>query len=138
MTEIKINPSQKAIILTSKFSKKALCVGTAEYFQLQEVHKDYPNFEIQTRTIKKKQGKESYKGLTYEYMEKYINAVDDTGLMIMVYNTMRFRSGCHSVRFAKIKDWFLKNFPEVNNFTLERTKDLTLEQVQEWIKGNVA
>lgn len=138
MTNIKINPSKKVIILTNKFSKKALCVGTAEYFQLQEVHKDYPTFEIQTRKIKKKKGKESYKGLTYKYMENYINSVDTTGAMMMAYNAMRFNAECHSVRYANIKKWFLANFPEVDNFTLKMTRDFSLEDFQKWRGGKVA
>ena len=57
MTNIKIDPANKTIILTNKFSQKAYNVGTKEFEELQEVHLAFPNYKIVTRTIKKKQGK---------------------------------------------------------------------------------
>ncbi len=137
MTNIKIDPSKKTIILTNKFSQKAYNVGTKEFEELQEVHLAYPNYKIVTRTIKKKQGKESYKGLTYEYMTKYIKTHDDTGIMELAFNELLSRIECHSVKYAHIKKWFLENFP-VDNLTLKKTKDFTLEDFQKWRNGNVA
>ena len=31
------------------------------------------------------------------------------------YQDMRFNVECHSVRYPKVKAWFLKTFPEVKN-----------------------
>lgn len=137
MKNIKIDPAKKSIILTNKFSQKAYNVGTKEYEELQEVHLAFPNYKIVTRTIKKKQGKESYKGLTYDYMRKYIKAHDDTGIMEMAFNELLSRIECHSVRYAHIKKWFLENFP-VDNFILKMTKDLSFEEFQKWRIGEVA
>ena len=138
MTNIKIDPRAKKIILTNKFSKKAYNVGTKEYNELQEVVVAFPKYKIETRTIKKKVGKESYKGLTYNYMRLYIQTHDDSGIMEMAFNELLVRAECHSIGYAHIKDWFLKAFPQVDKFELERTKDFTLEDFIKWKNGDVA
>lgn len=138
MTNIKINPIAKKIVLKSYFAKKALCVGSDQYYELQEAHKAYPDYSIEVRTIKKKVGKESYKGLTYEYMENFISEVDTTGAMMMAYNELRHRTDCHSNKYGHIKKWFLKNFPEVNSFDLDMPRDFTVEDFQKWKMEGVA
>ena len=124
MTNIRINPIAKKIILKSEFAKKALCVGSDQYYELQEAHNAYPDYSIEVRTIKKKVGKESYKGLTYEYMEDYISKADPTGAMMIVYNELRYKAECHSIRYGHIKKWFLETFPEINCFTAEDYQEL--------------
>ena len=60
------------IVLTREFQKLASDVRSDEYATLQRVRKDYPDFSVGTRAIKKNPNKNTYKNLTYSYMEKYI------------------------------------------------------------------
>ena len=69
MTNIAINEKKHTIELTKKDYDKACKFGTQEYLDLQEVRKAYPNYKVVKVT--RKASKNTYKGLTYAYMEKY-------------------------------------------------------------------
>ena len=70
MTNIAINEKKHTIELTKKDYDKACRFGTQEYYDLQEVRKAYPNYKVVKAASKA--SKNTYKGLTYEYMENYI------------------------------------------------------------------
>ena len=70
---IKVDFENKVIYMNRIFAKEAANAKSDEYRQLQEVRKDYPDYPVKIRTIKKQPLKESYKGLTYDFMENYMN-----------------------------------------------------------------
>ena len=117
---IKIDRSTGKIIVNKDYLRRADYFGTAEYFNLEEVRKAYPTFTVEARSIAKKEDKENYRGLTYEYMEAYIEKFKPE--LKKEYDTMCFRAKCHTVRYANIKKWFLSACPEVNSFVIENTK----------------
>jgi hypothetical protein len=128
MTSIKINEKNRTIELTKAFSNKANKYGTVEYRELQEVRRDYPSFKVVTKnTVKNKDG---LKGLTLEYMEKYIKDHKDgkikneeTGeettmdLLVEFYDMCGKDENGKKTEFSKvapygkIKKWFLKTYP---------------------------
>ena len=69
---LKIDFNGKKIVMDRTFAKKCSNTNSDEYAQLQSVRRDYPDFTVVTKTIKQNPEKETYKGLTYEYMEDYI------------------------------------------------------------------
>ena len=124
---MKINFHSQVIEMTAKFAKAAAKFGSDEYKQLQEARRDYPNFKVATVTRKATTQKETYKGLTYSYMESYIKAHDDENKSIMAeYEMQRGRSqeaqealaeGCS---YIEIKVWFLNKFPAIAEFHKKR------------------
>ena len=110
--KIKIDYATETLILPKAFSKKASIVGTKEYIELQEVRALHPNFKITVREIKKNPKKESYKGLTYQYMREYINTVEKNEEIKEAVHAEMDRliliSQCHSQskRYPEIKKWF--------------------------------
>ena len=87
------------IEMSREFAKYAAQVGSEEYNLLQQTRRDYPTFRVVRKQIAKKKDKESYKGLTYEYMENYIKLHDDQEETIMKeYKEMRLLAACHSIR----------------------------------------
>lgn len=115
-SNIKINFAARTLILSKKFADAASKVGSAEYYELQNVRNDYPTFEIAVRQIKKNDGKETYQGLTYAYIEMYIKSHPKAAERKKEYDEMRLISQCHSNRFPAIKKWFLATYPEVKNY----------------------
>ena len=118
-----INNKKMAIEMTKKFAAAARKFGTQEYKDLQEVRKDYPNFKVVTITRKVTTQKDSYKGLTYTYMETYIKAHDDDKNSIMSeYEMLRGISKAAQEALAEpcsyneMKNWFLKKFTEIADF----------------------
>ena len=110
---LKIDFQNKQIIMTAKFFSRAQFVDTEEYELLQKCRKENPGFEVVRRTIKKCVGKQSFKGLTYEYMEKYISTHADAGMRMREYQKLRLASECRAVKYSAIRSWFLKTYPEL-------------------------
>lgn len=122
---LKIDFSTKQIIMDRTFAKKSADTRSEEYAHLQRVRSDYPNFTVSTRTCRKNENQEHYKGLTYEYMEHYILTHESKDTILDVldeYNEMRLISECHSKsrRYPAIKRWFLDRYPEIVEFGLKK------------------
>lgn len=118
---LKVDFEKKAIIMDRTFAKNCADTRSEEYAQLQRVRADYPSFTVSTRTCKKNPEKESYKGLTYAYMEHYILTHEDKDSVLEVldeYNELRLIAECHSKsrRYPAIKRWFLAKYPEIVEF----------------------
>ena len=122
-----INMKKNAIELTKKEAAAAAKFGTTEYKQLQEARRDNPGFKVVTITRKSTAKKESYKGLTYGYMEMYIQKHDDEEQSIMAeYMMLRGLSEeaeealAESFTYQEMKEWFLKKFPAIAEFHKKR------------------
>ena len=118
MTGIIINHENKTITLTRAFAKLTSNPLNKEAKLLSRVVKDFPDYEIIVRTIKTNPDKDSYKGLTYDYMRNYIiRFSDDKKADLKELEDMIFISQCHSKskRYPVIKKWFLKKYPDVVN-----------------------
>ena len=92
-----------------------------EYAHLQRVRKDYPNYSVIQRQIKRNSNKKTYNGLTYEYMEDYIMTHGSAEIIkknLHEFHEMRLISECHgkAFRYPVIKSWFLEKYPEIAEF----------------------
>ena len=124
---MKINSRTQVIEMTKKFAKAAVRFGSEEYNQLQQARRDYPNFKVVTVSRKAPTQKDSYKGLTYSYMEAYIMAHDDAQQSIMAeYEMLRGLSDeakeaqAEACSYLEMKEWFLKKFPAIAEFHKKR------------------
>lgn len=115
---MKIDVTNRKIIMDKTFAKNAAIYGSEEYGKLQNCRRDYPEYSVVTRSIKKNPGKESYKGLTYKYIEKYIRNHENAQKNMAAYLQLREIAECHSVRFPNVKKWFLETYPEVVKYGL--------------------
>ena len=119
---LKINHTNSTIVMDRTFAKLAENTMSVEYAHLQQVRKDYPTYTVIQRQIERNSNKETFKGLTYEYMEAYIMTHGATAEIIQAnikeFDEMRLISQCHSkaFRYPVIKSWFLEKYPEVAKF----------------------
>lgn len=118
---ITIDFANSTITVNAAYAKKASNPFSAEYTQLQRVRADYPTFSVITRSIKKNTEKESYKGLTYDYMRAYIMSHEEgesRTKAVMEFDELLLISQCHSKghRYPAIKNWFLDKYPAIKNF----------------------
>ncbi len=118
---LKINSEKNLIVMDREFDKKSRIVGSSEYNLLQNARRDYPNYKVVRHTIKKAPNKESYKGLTYEFMEQYILSHSNSKEIMEEYREKRFNALCHSIRYPKIKEWLLKRYPNIDNFEIDNS-----------------
>ena len=133
MTNITISARTRSLNLTKTFAAKAAIFGTDEYKMLQEARRDYPGYKV--NVMKSKAGKtdkeqDIFKGLNYDYMEKYIEAYDDDGSIMAEYLDLRGKSAeakelqAGSASYLEIRSWFLKTFPAIEAFYAKRAKIL--------------
>ena len=118
-----INEKKMAIEMTKKFAAAARKFGTKQYRDLQEARRDYPNFKVVTVTRKATNCQDTYKGLTYKFMESYIQKHDDDSKTIMAeFLTLRGMSEAATQNllepysYNEMKTWFLKTFPAIAEF----------------------
>ena len=119
---LKIDFANKKIIMDRTFAKNCENTMSEEYAHLQEVRNDYPDYMVMTRSIKRNPNKETYKGLTYEYMEDYMlhhGTDEEVAKAIKEYRELRLIAKCHGkgFRYPTIKKWFLEKYPEIDEFT---------------------
>ena len=109
------------IEMNTTFAKMMQNPLSEEYALLQRTRQDFPTFMVRTRQIKSNPHKDTYKGLTYEYMRDYIilhTAPEKEAEAVAEFDEMILISKCHgkTLRYPTIKKWFLKKYPEVAKF----------------------
>ncbi len=119
--KLSIDFQKNQIIMTKLYAKKCADTKSEEYAHLQNVRRDYPNFQVVVREIKKNPSKRVYKGLTYEYMKNYIilhTSAENQCAALSEFTNLLLISRCQqqSLRYPTIKKWFLKKYPEIANF----------------------
>ena len=125
---------RKVIEMNKAEEKAAGTYGTAEFEELANLRKEFPNFRIVTKASK---SKDNMKGLTTDYMEKYIKEHDKTEKqeMLKEFYSLRGRDEngkkkkfAQAVPYGILKQWFLTYFPEVAD--MNDTIDKILEKAQ--------
>lgn len=96
------------------------------------MRRDYPEYQVIRRHIKRNSEMEHYKGLTYEYMEDYImthGSVSEIKANLEKYEELRLIAECHSKarRYPVIKSWFLETYPEIVKFGNKEEKPKILQ-----------
>ncbi len=133
---IKINHQMRTIEMTKTFADKASRFGSDEYNTLMLAREQNPGYSVKVATRKTtKSDKPAYKGLTYEYMEKYILTHDDEEQTIMnEYMELRAMTDeaedalLESATYQEMKDWFLDKFPAIAEFHQKREELLAKAQ----------
>lgn len=134
MTTISINSKNHTIEMNKSVAKAASKFGTPEYNELQEVRRAYPTYRVVT--VAKKGPKPEYKGLTYEYMEKYIKTHDNEDnsfmseyLMLRGLDEDGKKIDADSAGYTDIKEWFFQSFPAIQKYHADR--DALLKKIAE-------
>ncbi len=122
---LKIDYTTGTITMDRTFAKLAKNTFSPEYLHLQQVKKDNPTFRVVQKTIKKNSNKETYKGLTYDYMINYIithEPVETRKTVLDEFAELKLISECHSKskRYAVIKNWFLDKYPAIKEFGMPK------------------
>ena len=118
---LRVDHDARCIVMDRTFYKNASNIRFEEYAMLQRARQDYPTYTPVIKRNKRNPNKETYRGLTYAYMERYIEGHANAEAIMEEYKELRLISECHckARRYPKIKQWFLKKYPEVENFGIE-------------------
>ena len=121
---LRLDHDARCIVMDRTFYKNSSNIRFDEYSMLQRARQDYPAYTPVIKRIKRNPGKETYKGLTYTYMENYIQThegADTVEAVMAEYRELRLISECHGKarRYPAIKKWFLKKYPAIEQFGKE-------------------
>ena len=132
---VRIDRANRQIVMDRTFARLSQIVGSDEYNRLQTARRDYEGFNVVTRTIRRNDKKECYRGLTYDYMERYILLHDRADERKKEFDELRLIAECHSKRYPVIKQWFLQQYPEIAKFGMP---DLSESPASEQAPSNAA
>lgn len=125
MTMPTLNPKNYTIEMTKTFATASNRYGTEEYEILQKICEKHPNYKPVIKTTKRK-STDNFKGLTYNFMEKYIKSHDNAETNLADFMLLRGKSEeaealeAESASYAEIKEWFLATYPAFAAFQTKR------------------
>ncbi len=129
------NFERMTIEMTKAEAKEAGKYNSDKYNELMAIRSQFPTFRIVTKNTPKK--RDNFKGLTYAYMEKYIdryaeNHKEEKERVQQIRNefdTLRgFVDGkkndfVDAASYGEVKEWFLLQFPEIEKYN-QNVEDL--------------
>ena len=123
-SKMKVFYAEGIIEMNTTFAKMIQNPLSDEYALLQKTRMENPSFTVRRRQIKTNPKKDTYKGLTYEYMEHYISThepEDKVEEVLAYFEELKLISQCHGkrLRYPTIKKWFLNRYPDVAQFGME-------------------
>ena len=104
MANITMNFKKNAIEITKAFEKKASIYGSAEYRELIDAKKEFPNFRIVVKTTK---SNNSFKGMHYDFMKEYISKQENAEKITEELNRLIDMK----LTYGEIKQWFIETYP---------------------------
>jgi hypothetical protein len=139
-SKLSVKYAENTIEMNTTFAKMMQNPLSDEYALLQRTRQDFPTFSVRKRQIKSNPKKDTYNGLTYEWMRHHIETREPEvtrEVMLHEFDEMIYISECHSqrLRYPTIKKWFLAKYPDVAKFgTIEVEAE---NQVEETNNQNV-
>ena len=127
-SKLMVKYAEGVIEMNTTFAKMMQNPLSDEYTLLQRTRQDFPTFAVRRRQIKTNPNKDTYKGLTYEYMKMYIRTHEAGETVQKVLDYLEDQiliSQCHGqrLRYPTIKKWFLAKYPEVAEFGVVKTAE---------------
>ena len=120
MKQPEINYERKTIEITKAFSKKAKVYNSEEYKELVDACQKFPTYVLTIVENKRsnRNNKESYKGLTFDFMENYIkthseNKEEDLKALRQMTGKVNDGELENKKCYPDIKKWFLAKFDEL-------------------------
>ena len=117
------------IILTAAEEASASTFGSAEYRNLQEARRDYPDFKVVTE--KKARGKKNaFSKINMDFIKRYVEkhgSDEQKGILKkLTSKSVDFETGEYSepTSFFEVKKWFLAEFPELKRSVIDHQKQV--------------
>ena len=116
--------------MTEMEAKMASKYNSTEYNELVSIKRDFPALPIFIVKNKSKRN-DSLRGLTFKYMENYIekNGTSEQAEKFKLLRGADDGLGHFSPSYGEIKKWFLAQFPEIKEYS---------QQVNRILKENIA
>lgn len=130
MQNTKINFINNTIIVTKAFLAEAADPNSDACTELMRIKNDFPNMRIVTRSNGGNRKPSEYKGLTYDYMRRFIRIMDTDNLITFEDTVEHYRAfGYEGGQLYKcVRDWFLENYPHHKDMIVDTAPQKTSEK----------
>ena len=112
----KMDFASKTLTLTKAFSNACADPTSKEYAILTHFQRDFPDLKIVRKTHKSAKSANQFKNLTYENMERFMNALPESNSKVKVmeaYTFLRYGAGfVQANAYKTVRDWFIAQFPK--------------------------
>ncbi len=133
---MRANIENRTIEMTKAEAKAAGKITSEKFKELKAYKEAYPGFEVVIVAASRR--KSAYSGLTYEYMEAYIEKHDDKNKTIMIeFNKLRaivsdedkknlggMSETLKAASYGEIREWFLNTYVEIKEFHEKHNKEV--------------
>ena len=111
------------ITITKGFYAASKEFGSEEQKMLADIQKEYPHMRIAVKSTRTGNRKSEYKGLTYDYMRRFIRIMDRENIVtfddvIAHYEDFGYESG---KLYQCVKDGFLETHPNHRDMIVNAT-----------------
>lgn len=120
---MKANLMKKVIEMSKSEANKAGVPTSNEFKTLQELRAAFPTYEVEI--IQKTKARDTMRGLTENYMRRYIEKHDnEEGTIMSEFKTLCGEDGDLSKKasYGELKQWFLSHFPNVEEMFKEKDR----------------
>jgi len=110
-----VNHIEATIAFTKGFLKKASVFNSTEYNLFLQIKKDNPTYEISKKENSTK--KETHSQLTFERMAFIIKQQPNGETALKEFENVRAYYAGLRASYGKVKAWFLKEYPNYNEYS---------------------
>ena len=121
--DIKFDVVTNTITITKGFYEASQEFGSEEQKEISRIQQQYPHMVIAVKSKRTGYRKSEYKGLTYDYMRRFIRTMDRENIVtfedvIAHYKEFGYESG---TIYQYVKDWFLDTYPHHKEMIIDST-----------------
>ena len=124
-----LNYEKKTIEMTKAEAKEAGRPNSEKFNELVKFRSIFPEFTVVVKNTSAK--RDTYKGLDYDYMKRYIEAHDNKEENLIKFYNLRGLNekgerdaSIEEHKYGEIKMWFLETYPEIEAFNDETNQTL--------------
>ena len=126
VTGYKLDFATNTLTVNYKFNKALSDFGSPEYNRYKAILADFPNLTVVVKAGREITTTRRTKRLTYENMEKHIQAYDNADELLEVFKTVKALSQACASPYNYVCDWFKAQFPNYKKAPVFKDGKLTV------------
>lgn len=116
--DFRFNFEDETIVCSKKALRAASNPTSTEYKTLMKMKKLQPTFKVVAREIETNENKNSYKGLTLDLIQSYIETTNTKETLMAEFNEHKANGG-----YPLVKKWWCENFKHITVAQMKKTLD---------------
>ncbi len=116
--DFRFNFEDETIVCSKKALRAASNPTSTEYKTLMKMKKLQPTFKVVAREIETNENKNSYKGLTLDLIQSYIETTNTKETLMAEFNEHKANGG-----YPLVKKWWCENFKHITVAQMNKAID---------------